>query len=169
MRLSVRRSVDEVFGMSTDQRRFFRCPISGDRTPGSLVVGSRRLPCLVQNVSIGGFGIEVVHDPAIVGAETAVLETRGRAVPVRIVHTNVTQGRLSLGLSEMTPEDRPSSWSAGRLRQTSFAIGAFAVVFLSALVLLAVHADRAKDWFEGMTSAAPNGTDRLATRPVSPL
>jgi hypothetical protein len=150
--------------MPTDQRRFFRCPISGDHTAGYLVVPSRRVPCLVQNVSIGGFGVEVAHDPAIANAETAVLETQGRAIPVRIIHTSVNNGRLSVGLSERPLDERPSGWSANRLRQTSFAMGAFAVVFLSAMVLLAVNAERAKEWFEGVTASGATVSDRIAAR-----
>jgi hypothetical protein len=134
--------------MSSDQRRFFRCPLTGECTAGYLVVRSRRFPCLVQNVSIGGFGVEISHDPALAGVETAVLETRGRAVPVRIVHTSVANGKLSVGLSEFAPEVRPPFWSAGRLRQTSLAVGAFAILFLSAMALLAVHAEQATDWFQ---------------------
>lgn len=134
--------------MSSDQRRFFRCPLMGDSTAGYLVVQSRRLPCLVQNVSIGGFGVEVAHDPVLADVEKAVLETRGRAVPVRIVHTSLANGKLAVGLSELAPEERPLFWSAGRLRQTSLAVGAFAIAFLSAMALLAVHAEQAAGWFQ---------------------
>ncbi|MDZ4684456.1 MAG: hypothetical protein SH850_05155 [Planctomycetaceae bacterium] len=140
--------------MTSDQRGFFRCTMPGERARGYLIVRSRRLPCVVQNVSIGGFGVEVSIDPAIAEADTAVLETDDGAVPVRIIHTHEQDKTLLVGLLRL--ETDPSEQTAARScreKQLSLALGVALALFFSGMGFLTVTADRTTEHSRARSSA----------------
>jgi len=144
--------------MTSDQRGFFRCTMPGQRARGHLIVRSRRLPCLVQNISIGGFGVEVPIDPVIAEADTAILETDTESVPVRIIHTHEQGKTLLVGLLRLeTDPAEQTAVRAYRQKQWSLALGVTLALFFSGMGYLAATAERSDAPFRARTSAQRTG------------
>lgn len=133
--------------MPSEQRRFYRCSLTCD-SAATLVVRSRRLPCVLRDRSIGGFGVELSYDPIIAEIGQGTLETIEGSFPVQIVHTSLSPGGLLLGLAEVGPAQTRPAISSRQLRGLSFALGTAAAVFLTATVALTLHADDVVRWLE---------------------
>ncbi|HUQ69887.1 MAG TPA: hypothetical protein VM165_10210 [Planctomycetaceae bacterium] len=181
--------------MTSEQRGFFRCIMPGERARGHLIVRSRRLPCVVQNVSIGGFGVEVPIDPEVAESDTAVLETSDGSVPVRIIHTHEQGKTLLVGLLRLeTDSTEQTAARACREKQLSLALGVALALFFSGIGFLTLTAERTTEhsraqssarwpWTGGIVSSnaptspvptprpvrssAPNRPERAAARPAT--
>jgi hypothetical protein len=134
--------------MTSDLRRFYRCSLTGERASGVLVVRHRRYPCTVRNRSIGGFGIETPHDPAVAQTGSAELECAEGTFAVEVVHVSLVNGQLQLGLTEQGVSQSKRAWTTGRIRGWSLVLGTLAVLFVFATALLAFHAEQAEIWLQ---------------------
>lgn len=133
--------------MPSEHRRFYRCSLPCD-CAAILVVRTRRLPCVLRDRSIGGFGVELAYDPVIAEVGHGTLETPEGAFPVQIVHTSQSPSGLLLGLAELGPAQPRPSISSRQLRGLSYALGAVAALFLAATLAITFHAEDVVRWLE---------------------
>lgn len=142
-----------------------------ERGQGRLVVAGRAWPCVIRNVSIGGYGVELREAANLGDAETAVLETSDGAIPVRIVHISALSKTTRLGLTRVDEPDRQAlaEEQARRFRSYQLALLAAAAVFFAGLALVERSSEHAPSrhppslWQTGRAlgiGATTSGSDR---------
>jgi hypothetical protein len=104
--------------MVWNKRQYARCPLPQEKSAGVLVIGSRSIPCQVQEVSLSGFGV-LVPSQLPEGDKLGQLKVGELTYVVRVTRQEVKRAGVLVALeqveeivpdSSMLPATRLGQW-----------------------------------------------------------
>jgi hypothetical protein len=87
--------------MSQNQRQYFRCHHSTIQSDGLLVVGRRKIPCHLVEMSLGGFAVIVSRALPAMTAPLANLKVRGLEYIVRVTRQEPRDDGVLVALEQL--------------------------------------------------------------------
>ncbi len=105
--------------MVWNKRQYARCPLPQEKSAGMLVIGSRSIPCHVQEVSLSGFGVMVPEQLPTDGDKLGQLNVGELTYVVRVTRQEVKRAGVLVALeqveeivpdSAMLPATRMGKW-----------------------------------------------------------